>query len=283
MKDKVIQFQKYLREGYTQRKAALLSGLLDKSTTYYIKKYNLEVIRKFGKYRSNDNYFDIIDDENKAYLLGFFIADGYVTSDKRICFNNSIDDLEIVEKANLFISPESKLYFSNKQTGAKFRKEQVSLRFKSGYMCDILKNRYDIIQTKTLHSDFKFNFELIPKELINHFIRGYFDGDGSVSFYKTNNTIFFNFSFVFNSLKFTEQISNIFIELFDIIPVIREKKGKTCTYYTLRFNYSRNRVSKIQEIYNWLYKDSSICLNRKKDKFEQYFEYRANSNLNKLE
>ena len=64
---------------------------------------------------------------------------------------------------------------------------------------------------------------------------------------------------------------------FDIIPVVYKHIGKTANWLSLRFNYNRNRFNKIKEIYNYLYSDTSVYLTRKKIKFEQYIEYRANS------
>jgi len=242
------------------------------------------------KYNHNDDYFKIIDTEKKAYILGFIIADGTIDRTirgncitNRLGFNNSIDDLEIIEQIKNEISPESILYRKNIQKGAKFRKEQVSLRITSFILCEDLINIYNIIPKKTLNKDFKFNFSKIPEKFHKDFIRGFFDGDGSVSFYKTKNTIFFNFSFIFNSKDFAEQIGNMFKNLFDIKPVYYKHIGKTCDYYNMRFNYNRNRTNKIKEIYDWFYKDSTIFLKRKKIKFDKYFEYRANSIDNTIE
>lgn len=235
-----------------------------------------------NSYRRTHNYFDIINSEKKAYLLGFFLADGYI-EDNRVRIQNSIDDLEIIKIFRDELSPDSTICYTNKQTGAKFRKPQCTTGVTSKHMVKTLNN-YGIVQNKTYNKEFIFNFNIIPKELHRHFIRGYFDGDGSVSFHKNNhNTIFFNFSFVFNSKAFANQISNIFKDLFQINPVIYHNTGKTTDWFALRFNYNRNRFEKIKEIYNYLYQDSTIFLSRKKIKFDKYIEYRANSINNIIE
>lgn len=275
MKDKIIIIKELFKKGLTPTMIANELGINPKNMHYYIKKYNIEVVNKNRSYHCNDEYFDNIDTENKAYLLGFIIADGYLSEKRRICLNNSIDDISILELFKQEVAPDSKIIMSNKQTGVKFRKKQGTIRITSHHMYKTLTEVYNIIENKTKHDTFKFNMDLIPKNLLHHFIRGFFDGDGSVSFYKTNKTIFFNFSFIFNSKDFAEQIGNIFEELFDIKPVYYKIIGKTCEYYTLRFNYYRNRSRKIKDIFNWLYKDSTICLKRKKVKFNNYLEYRA--------
>lgn len=238
--------------------------------------------KSVSKYRANHNYFSDIDTEEKAYILGFLIADGNIEVKQRgncftsrLTFSNSIDDFEIIELIRNQLSPDIPLYKRDCKVGAKNRKDQICFRIVSSKLCNTLIEKYNILPRKTLHSDFKFDFDLIPIELQHHFIRGFFDGDGSVSFYETKNTLFFNFSFVFTSKIFAEQIAKIFEDKFNIISVYRETVGKTCTYYTLRFNYNRNRVEKVNDIYNWLYKDTRIFLNRKRSKFIKYFEYRG--------
>lgn len=276
-KEAIILFKELLEKGYTQTQAADACGIPRKLVTYYINTRNLKVTNKARRSFINDNYFDIIDTENKAYLLGFILADGSLSEkEKRICINNSIDDLEVIELIQKEISPLTKIYHKFSQQGVKIRKEQIQIRFNSHHMYNTLVNKYNIKPRKTYDSEFQFNFENIPSNLIHHFIRGYFDGDGSVSFYKYNNTIFFNFSFVFNSKNFTNQVAKIFENKFQIKSVIKKYIGKTANWLSLRFNYNRNRTNKIKEIYDYLYNNSNIFLTRKKIKFEQYFEYRAN-------
>lgn len=275
MKDKIIRMKELFAEGLTPTMVANKLEINQKGIHYYINKYNIEVLNKGRLYNHNDKYFDNIDCENKAYLLGFFIADGYITSNNRICIQNSIDDLEIMEFFKNEISPESKFNVRDSNRGCVKRKTQFHFRITSEHMYNILNTKYKIKERKTLNASFIFDFDNIPKEYLNHFVRGFFDGDGSVSFIEKETTPFFNFSFVFTSLNFTKQISEIFESLFNIKSVIYTHQGKTCMYYTLRFDYSRNRKLKIKEIYNWLYSNSNICLNRKKTKFQNYLEYRA--------
>lgn len=243
--------------------------------------WDLVVVKRYVKPEEiNEDYFETIDTEAKAYLLGFIIADGCIDDNKhlRLIFSNSIDDLKVLELAKKEISPKANIQFSNIQSkDVKFRKPQVKLRINSRKLCECLINKYKIIPRKTKDINFTFDFSLIPRELRRHFIRGFFDGDGCICFHKNRyKTIFFNFSFVFTSENFTKQIANLFASKFDIEPKISKIQSKNMYYFTLRFNYNRNRVKKIKEIYHQLYDNSNFFLERKKIKFEQYFEYRAN-------
>jgi hypothetical protein len=283
MNKRVIEMKRLFSEGYTPTMVADMIGINRKSIHYYINTYNLEVVNKHRSHHCNDNYFLKIDSEKKAYLLGFIIADGCISKDNRLCFANSEDDESILQIAKDEISPDSKIIKSYYQQGVIVRKPQVRLRIKSNIICSQLKELYNIDQNKTMDSSFSFNLDLIPDIYVSHFIRGFFDGDGSVSFHTYKNTIFFNFSFISTSLVFLTSIGTIFEEKFKIKQVVKEIQGKTVNYYTLRFNYNRNRSSKIEEIYNYLYKDSTVFLERKRIKFQNYLEYRANSTNNIVE
>ena len=283
IKDRILIIKRLFEQGLTPTMVADKVGINRKSIHYYINKYKIVVKNKHSTYLHKNDYFNLIDTENKAYLLGFFIADGYLSEGSRVCLNNSIDDIEVLQLFNREVSPESKITLLNKQAGAKFRKQQAVIRITSKEIYNTLVNNYGIVQNKTQNSDFKFDFSLIPENLQVHFIRGYFDGDGSVSFYRTNRTIFFNFSFVFNSLSFSKQFAEIFENKFNIKSVIYNHIGKTANWHSLRFDYNRNRSAKIEEIYNYLYKDATIFLTRKKVKFNNYLEYRAKSIDNTIE
>ncbi len=99
-----------------------------------------------NRYLLNENYFDKIDTEAKAYILGFIYADGFVGSEK---FNNiviSINDLEILE----FIAEELKFTGKIRKT-----KKGGFCNSKCGYSLNILgtKNFLNEIIEK---ADFKY-------------------------------------------------------------------------------------------------------------------------------
>jgi intein/homing endonuclease len=270
-------------KGYTPTQVADEVKINQKNIHYYINKYNIKVINKCRTHFINDEYFDSINTEEKAYLLGFFIADGNLAlKGSRFAITVVEQDKNILEAYRENIIPGFEIHTKNKSTLSIKRQNQCLVRWGSLHMYNTFVNKYNIIPNKTNYTDFKFPFEKIPQDLVSHFIRGFFDGDGSVSYFNRSSTrknLFFNFSFVMNSLEFTNQIGDIFEELFDIKKVIYTHKGKTCDYYTLRFDYSNHRQEAIKYIYNWLYKDSTLYLQRKKDKFSNYINTELRSKI----
>jgi intein/homing endonuclease len=242
---------------------------------------------KLKREKPDSEYFNNIDTEKKAYLLGFFIADGCMTIEHglshkrspnyRFSILNSIDDLEIIKEFNKEVCPNSNISYLSYQYDKVKRKDQCRIRWSSKEMFKNLTDIYQIKERKTKDLDFKFPFEKIPEQLIKHFIRGFFDGDGNITYHKYKKSMQFNFSFCGTSLNFMNQICDIFEKLDpNITRTIRAIKGKNLICYQVRFNFNRKRAEIIKKIYDWFYKDSTIFLSRKKIKFENYFQHRAN-------
>ena len=223
----------------------------------------------------NHQYFDEINDEFKAYLLGFFIADGYLHS-KSNRFGVSIQNQdEIILKYYQQNICDNLIYTKNRTTNLINRLDQGTFRWSSEHMKDIFQNKYHIYPNKTHNKVFYFPFETIPNNLIRHFVRGFIDGDGS--FESKEGT--FTINLINTSLIFLKQIGNFICNLEnenEIEMNIKEIQGKTINYYRLRFNmFRKNKPEKVLKIYNYLYNDSTIFLQRKKDKIESYLKYRG--------
>ena len=96
---------------------------------------------KRRKYMVVDDFFDNIDSEIKAYLLGYFIADGCICIENkkhngiidghsiRMLLNVSEDDSSVIKLFKQYIIPQGTISKTNCQNGVKFnRKPQVKLR-----------------------------------------------------------------------------------------------------------------------------------------------------------
>lgn len=119
----------------------------------------------------NPKYFNVIDTEAKAYWLGFLYADGGVT-ERRLSINLKETDREHIERFQQAIGSTHKIYPTTKGTCARVDISSTEL------VRDL--RRHGIMPNKTL--------TLMPpvgldKNLEPAFIRGYWDGDGSIGFY----------------------------------------------------------------------------------------------------
>lgn len=162
----------------------------------------------------------------------------------------------------LFPNHDRPLYY-----GVSDSKYQWSeLVINSKYMSSVLAS-HGCIQAKTFSLKFPYIVKL--NNLESHFIRGVFDGDGSIVLYKVssqNDRKDFKYSFsITGYADFVKEIQEIIVKKCDlkeshkIIPY----KGKDQRIGTLMFSGGRQ----CEIIREWLYHESHIFLERKKNRF----------------
>lgn len=136
------------------------------------------------------NYFDKIDSVDKAYVLGFIFADGCLYRRHRpgqgeelsLSFNIVEDDVEILEfirssmKSTHPITRKDPCKFIAPNGVEYTRRAQSSFCISSRA---IGKSLFKYIDPRKIYS---LKFPELDEWVIPHFIRGFFDGDGSVSF-----------------------------------------------------------------------------------------------------
>lgn len=205
----------------------------------------------------NEHYFDILDSWEKCYFIGLLWADGYNQIDKgAVRINLQENDAFVLEQFQKQTEHNGKLYhhkskFSKGYT--KPSKPQKELRFSSKHMSKTLE-LYGMQQNKTQTLMFP---NIIPEQFMSAFCLGYFDGDGCIC--NSGNRNSFSIVGTFDIIKNYQQtlIKNLSISPTKILS------GKSIYHF---------RVSKkedVLKIKHWLYKDSTIFLERKYIKFQQ--------------
>lgn len=194
------------------------------------------------------NYFQTIDTETKAWLLGFIFADGNITipSGRPNSHNFQLEIQERdIEVLNIFCDeigyPKEKIKKysrANRNT-----QKTVKVSFYSNTFCQHLKalgcvpNKTHILQ-----------YPDIPCELNRHFIRGLIDGDGRV--FKTEISLFGN----------KEMISSYCEK---IITEAKINPSSIKKYKTTCYRASVFQKNERLKLINYLYKDSKVFLKRK--------------------
>lgn len=146
------------------------------------------------KYTCDSNYFEKIDREDKAYWLGFIYADGYITKrgdggSPRLGIAISEKDKKHLEYFRYCIKTNAPINTYTQKGG--YGNNTVYCRIiisDPKIVNDLIDkgcyyNKTNIVKFPTR--------EQVPEDMIKHFIRGYFDGDGSIYENKTG----FGFSF----------------------------------------------------------------------------------------
>lgn len=217
------------------------------------------------KYFANWDYFKNIDSKDKAYFLGLLMADGCVYLDKRCnLFNTTItlqaEDLHILETYHQYIEstyPVNQVQKTDKNTG------DVSIF----YTANVNHNGFaenlialGCTQRKSLTMLLP-TFDKCPEYLYLHFLRGLFDGDGSICIGSKNNK-FIEASVGFSINQFVApDLAEKLEKFFGIKAKPYKKKNGHCNLY---FG-GRRQILKFFEI---LYQDcEDLKLNRKYNKF----------------
>lgn len=140
------------------------------------------------KYSFNEQYFDHIDSEEKAYWLGFIYADGYLTSSKQQSKALGISlcgqDIGHLEKFKKCVQFEGNIYsYTTTSSGYKKGSPYCRITLKSDHMYESLV-KYGVVEHKTNILVYGEEVKKLPMELQRHFIRGYIDGNGSIAITK---------------------------------------------------------------------------------------------------
>ena len=197
----------------------------------------------------NHNYFKTIDTEEKAYILGFLYADGY-NSDKQVVITQLEQDVDILEKINKALNADNQIKRKLQSTN---NKTKCQLCYSSIDMCTDLTN-LGCFRNKSLACTFP---TFLDKSLIRHFIRGYFDGDGCITYRKSGSSPGIN---MLGTLEFLLKIN----EFFENSAIIGKKdKRHFNNTHTLRFRVQPG-INFLYSIYN----NSNIFLTRKYEKYK---------------
>lgn len=207
----------------------------------------------------NVNYFENIDTEEKAYFLGLFLTDGNVCKLKRNTNQYKIQialqykDKYIIEKFKRAICAENKI--SHYKKG---KRNEAIFPIQSKKMAKDLR-KYGVYENKTFTTELCYG---VPENLFRHYIRGIFDGDGTVHITKKRNQFRFGF---YGTHKILEQIQ----------VYLNQQAGITINSIYNKPTVSFILNSKQQDIinfYKFIYSNASIYLERKKKLFEDYFK-----------
>jgi hypothetical protein len=215
----------------------------------------------------NQNLFDIIDDATKAYWLGFFYADAYNCNTTNT-FSVTLSDTDydhLVKLSNFIGLPESKInrYLSNLNEK---KYPTCSIRLYSKHICQKM-TELGCPQAKSFIIKYP---EWLPKELTIHFIRGMFDGDGSLCRRENGE---WKWSLA-TTKECGESIQQIILDELKIIVNLRHISKTNNNTYELESN-GNEKVLKLSE---WLYNDTTelIRLNRKYQKYLELIDQQNN-------
>lgn len=244
---------------------------IKKTSDYYDSKH----FATNKKYIFDEDYFEIINENHKAYWLGFLYADGHVRLNKSKNGSYKGGTVEIGLKNDDSYHLFNFLFFLKGNVPVKLK--NVKLNDKIYPSCRLNLNsvkmandliKHGCVERKSLILKFPYNLD---NNLLSHFIRGYIDGDGCIAFY----TYELNDSFHVSLLGTFEFLSGVKSTLENNNIECSNVKSEESKAFCLRI-YGRDNLT---NLYNYLYKDAEVFLGRKYEKFKNallYFEKEFN-------
>ena len=257
-KEKIIKYY-YDNPDKQVKEINKIFKLTKRTMNNLFKEFNISSRRK-NRYTLNEYFFDIIDNELKAYLLGYLFADGFVGDEKynNIVFSQKKEDAEAVKLLKESIEYTGDLrIFKPRISSFENSSDQVAINFSSMHMANTLKN------CGLSKKEFYNKFPKLNNVLMRHFIRGFFDGDGSITLTRSTYKDKIYYGGAFNII-INKKLVNSFLNLFNEIHFTIDQ-SKTDYMVYLKCNSKKS----IKLIYNYFYKDSKYFLSRKKKKFDE--------------
>lgn len=260
MKNELIDCLIQYTKGVSTKQLANLLQCSEVNINALARRHNIERPVGFNNILKSDfEFFDSIDTEEKAYILGFFAADGCIT-DYEMKIHLSSKDKEILWKIKKALKSEVEIRDRTNICSLTNKSVEVSMfNISSQYLVNSLKN-LGFTSNKTIDC----KFPPIPKEVYLYFIRGYFDGDGSFTKYLTNSST----KYCLN-LCGTESFLLFIKDYLESLNLFKFNKKLTKRFNTENCCLSLNMSGKKNciQFLNLLYKDSNIHLDRKYNKY----------------
>lgn len=224
---------------------------LHRSTVQRILKKSGIVLRKSTpRLKYNTKFFEIFTPES-AYWAGFIAADGHVRSNRNaLSIKLSLIDASHLDKFKEAIGFRGNVHYAE---------SYAYIDICGKWVTEPLERNFSITGRKT-HT---LEFPSLPDNVLNHFIRGYFDGDGGISF----STVA-NISFTCASPRFMGHLQHVFRHVVGV--QLNGKNEYPPIQNGVQISYNGKNAKKILD---WLYNGSTkrSRLDRKYDKMCRLF------------
>lgn len=231
-----------------------------------------------SKYIYNKDYFEKIDNADKAYWLGFLYADGCINSVyKNDKLKNMSLELTLCEQDKEHLvkfrdSLESNVPISEKLVK---NKDKIYKSYRIVINCTKLcKDLCSLGCTPRKTYDLSFpSYDIVPSKYMRDFIRGFFEGDGCIHTSTMSGEPHIEISITGMESMLREICDFLISErILRVYPKIhKDKRSKASSVYM----YGTDAV---KDILDYLYKNSNIYLSRKYEKYINFYkDYDENS------
>lgn len=244
------------RDGASTMQIGKKYGVTDNTIASILRQAG-ETIRQRGvPSKTDQTIFQKIDDEIKAYALGLITADGSVGRNYMISIVLTKSDSYLLEEINeRLLGGTGTLLDTHTEDGDRSR---MRLSFCGKALCEQLKP-HGVVPRKTY--TLKELSGLVPKELYHHYIRGLYDGDGACV--RSGGRIRIGYSA--GQKEFVQSYKHFLMSELDLN---NNKIHNTGGCWQIFWGAKKDLTA----FYNYIYKDATIFLGRKKVKLLNFLE-----------
>lgn len=247
-------------------------GMSSVAIRNYLKKKGIEMRsaydaiyddRRASPYTFNEHWLDELDCPEKFYFLGFFAADGCnfkKQNEAKIKLQKG--DLELLEKFKKLLESDRPIYeVYDKPNGSRKGSYSSNFRLTSKYFCSRLEE-LGLPERKTYCLHFP---DYIPEKYLRDYVRRIFDGDGSITINRAGKER--GASDIAGYPCFLKELKTV-IENTLPINVVFYQISETCAHLKI------NRQEDIKLFMDWMYKESSLYLERKFQTYQEFLSLR---------
>lgn len=230
----------------------------------YLTEHNIKVTtgNHYRTYYHNEDYFENIDCEHKAYWLGFMFADGYISNNEnrygqdQFGLSLAKEDIEVLYKFKQDIEATNPVHEYGRATKGQ---NLCRLQLTSQKTVDDLISKGCVKQKSHIIKPPSG----IPDELIPHFIRGFFDGDGSIIKSKNEHYVKTD-GYKYNiNITTTKEMADWIQFYFKMGSVIKDSRRDYTWYYSLGGHLQ------VINFYHLIYDNATIYMDRKFLRFQE--------------
>ena len=232
---------------------------------HYVKKSGISRGMGRGGYNPDvkHTFFSAIDSPEKAYILGYIMADGSIDQKKKHVRLECVDrDCEIIKFIAQKISPLTPIKYC-------YRKDKnLRTAYLYIYSVDIARDLgvYGIVPNKQSKD---IPLPKIDRSLYKNYLRGYFDGDGTVWAQNGRPNI---------SICVTKTFGKDLIKILKQEGVITKPKNNLIDMSKYGSNIHHLRITRLYDVrafFNYIYNDNTFRLDGKYNKFINLIDRKA--------
>ena len=209
------------------------------------------------RYSLNEHYFDEINTPSKAYILGMLYADGCnFVEHHAVTLSLQECDRDVIDFVKSEIEYEGPVRINRLSRKNPKYNDQYVLCINDEYMSNQLE-KLGVVKAKSLILKFP---DFITDELIPHFVRGYFDGDGCVVYNDAHQKCYTKTA---GTKEFCNQLSEILKKLNCKHNITHPNQSKDNNTFILQTCGNKSSMT----LLSWIYDNSEFHMSRKYQKY----------------